>query len=174
VTFQYNSSLWTNNATLNVGEGLAGLTKNESNETKLASYHYTPFTKICLGRKMGDDPKNDTEWVLFNHTASSLYSVIAGGNYTATNFGGIVKLLSEMKNAPVQANCTMEGFNLQFNDGLKLRIGFTANIEPNCTTPDAFVGFGAKENNFAWSDGSDEGAKNSTKYSQAFGYILVR
>ena len=166
-TFKYDSSYWTTKATWNVEGGLAGWTENE---TKLASYYYTPFTKICLAMKMDDETESETNLLLINHSASSLYSVIADGDYTATNFDA-AELMTEIKNTSVQPNCTKQGFNLKFNDeGLKLRIGFTANLEPNCTTPDTLVGVGIGKNSSSWSNGL---VQNSAQYSKGFAYILV-
>ena len=77
-TFKYDSPFWINKETVNIDSGLDGLTQNEA---KLASYHNTPLTKLCLGMSQN----GVTNWILVNYTATSLYSVIADGNYHATN-----------------------------------------------------------------------------------------
>ncbi len=122
---------------MNVEAGLEGLTESE---TKLASYYNTPFTKVCLGMKVN----NVTNWILLNHTASSLYSVIADGNYIETN-AGRAEWVSLIKGASLQPKCNKEGFNLQPNPGMKLRIGFAGNNENNCNTSDSLIGFGIKD-----------------------------
>ncbi|CAB4004703.1 Hypothetical predicted protein [Paramuricea clavata] len=164
-TFRYKSLFWKNNATLNVNAGLDGLTKNE---TKLASYHNTPFTEICLGMT---DVINNTNWILLNHTASSLYSVIADGNYAATN-AGRAKWMSLMDGSSLQPNCNKEGFNIK-HQKLDMRIGFAANNEDNCASCDSFIGFGINRHN-KWKiySGTIKSLANITL--KAFGYILVR
>ena len=67
------------------------------NEAKRASYHNTPFTKVCLRMAENDV----TNWILLNHTATSLYSVIADGNYRETNAGG-AEWMSITNNASLQ------------------------------------------------------------------------
>ncbi|KAL9953881.1 hypothetical protein ACROYT_G041354 [Oculina patagonica] len=49
-TFHYDSKLWSNNNTYNLAQGKTGF---DTNETKLPTYWNTPFTKICLGMKIG-------------------------------------------------------------------------------------------------------------------------
>ena len=55
----------------------------DTHETKLPTYWNTPFNKICLGMKIGQQFKS----VVINHQARSLYSLIADGKYRATLLG---------------------------------------------------------------------------------------
>ena len=52
----------------------------DTHETKLPTYWNTPFNKICLGMKIGQQFKS----VVINYQARSLYSLIADGKYRAT------------------------------------------------------------------------------------------
>ena len=76
-TFHYNSKLWSNKVDFNLPGGKTGL---DTHETKLPTYWNTPFNKICLGMKIGQQFKS----VVINHQARSLYSLIADGKYRAT------------------------------------------------------------------------------------------
>ena len=60
-----------------------GKTGLDTHETKLPTYWNTPFNKICLGMKIGQQFKS----VVINHQARSLYSLIADGKYRATSLG---------------------------------------------------------------------------------------
>ncbi|XP_028393895.1 uncharacterized protein LOC114518154 [Dendronephthya gigantea] len=154
-TFQYNSSYWTNNKTLNV----EGLSDNHPSDIKLASYHYTPFNKICFGmKKVADDTKN---FIVLNYTASSLYSVIAGGNHSATNAGRAewMSLLNNHENNTSEVNNDKEGFNIKVaGQPLKIRIGWVGCNAAACMTPNPYIGFGVenqKGGNIASSHGEN-------------------
>ena len=88
----------------NLPEGKTGL---DDHETKLPTYWNTPFNKICLGMKIGQQFKS----VVINHQARSLYSLIADGKYRATSLGRNTwkKLIGSR--ASLQPNCNKEGFN---------------------------------------------------------------
>ena len=60
-----------------------GKTGLDTHETKLPTYWNTPFNKICLGMKIGQQFKS----VVINHQARSLYSLIADGKYRLTSLG---------------------------------------------------------------------------------------
>ena len=80
-TFHYTSQLWSNKVdSVNLPGGKTGL---DTHETKLPTYWNTPFNKICLGMKIGQQFKS----VVINHQARSLYSLIADGKYRATSLG---------------------------------------------------------------------------------------
>ena len=162
-TFEYNSALWTNNVTLNVDVGLNGLSQNEM---KTASYHNTPFTKICLGMTRN----NVTNWILVNYTARSLYSVIADGNYHATNVGR-AHWSSLLEGSLLDQNCGMEGFNLLL-PMVNARIGLAANNENNCDSHDSVIGFGITQKSH--SKRVSSGNVQFASSLKAFGYILVQ
>ena len=100
-TFECSSPFWTNKATWNVEAGLDGLAQNE---TKLASYLNTPFTKLCLGMTRN----GVTNSILVHYTATSLYSVIADGSFHNTS-AGRGEWLSLINGVNLQPNATRKG-----------------------------------------------------------------
>ena len=55
----------------------------DSQETKLPSYWNTSFSKVCLGMGIGYQLK----FIVINKRASSLYSLIADGQYRQMSLG---------------------------------------------------------------------------------------
>ena len=164
--------MWTNNESYAVDDGLEGLTEKES---KLASYWNTPFKKICLGMTVS----GDTKWILLNYNASSLYSVIANGSDQNTT-AGREAWKSLIVGSSLQPHCNNEGFNMSFGK-ISVRLGFLANNQDDCETPDSCIGFGILYEacnthvpitcgNIARCSGGDNGEKETA----AFGYILVQ
>ena len=119
----------------------------------------------------------------FVHPASSLYSLIADGNYRQTHLGRWRwKML--ISGSSLQRNCNKEGFNAYVKEKYAtVRLGIIANQQDDCTSPDSFIGLGAGSKS-ACSDFSpprntagnlaqcipDNGDKNI----KVMGYILVR
>ena len=103
-TFHYSSEFWSNNQTFNFagGEG-----EFDSNETKLPTYWNTPFTKICLGMKIGQQ----INFIVINKTARSLHSLIADEQYRSTTLGRDTWKTLVGADAHIQPHCNMEGFN---------------------------------------------------------------
>ena len=77
IAFHYISHLWSDKNAYNLEGGKTGFDKQE---TKLPTYWNTPFSKICLGMKIG----HQTKFVVINQTANSLFSLIADGQYRPT------------------------------------------------------------------------------------------
>jgi hypothetical protein len=139
--FNYSSPYWTNKETYAVEDGLEGLSEKQ---TKLASYLSTPFNKICLGMKVN----GATKWILIDHQASSLFNVIAGGNFIATTVEKNA-WKSLVKDSYLQNNCNQQGFNIvtknkfyQYKFAYNVRIGIVANNENDCESCDSCIGFG--------------------------------
>jgi hypothetical protein len=164
--------LWTNKESYAVEDGLEGQTEKES---KLASYWNTPFKKICLGMTVNGDRK----WMMLDYNASSLYNVIAGGQYRSTT-AGRPAWKSLIAGSSLQAYCNEEGFSIAY-DAFKVRIGYYANNDNSCTWADSCIGFGITYTacyitsnitcgNIAQCSGND----NGHKLTAAFGYILVQ
>lgn len=80
-TFHYNSHFWSNRNTYKLAGGRTGF---DLQETKLPTYWKTPFSKICLGIKIG----HQLRFIVINRHANSLYSLIADGKYRAASLGG--------------------------------------------------------------------------------------
>ena len=111
----------------------------------------------------------------FSYSASSLYSLIADGEYRQTNLGRN-KWKWLISGSSLQRNCNKEGFNV-YSKHSRVRLGLIANNQNDCkTTPGSFIGLGTHWNEGtnaagnAASHTSDKGEKNL----KAMGYILVR
>lgn len=81
-------------------------------------------------------------FIVINHMAASLHSLIADGHYRATSLGrdSWKSLLGSQSS--LQLNCNREGFNA---DGaiVKLRIGIVSNEgSDGCDSCDSRIGFG--------------------------------
>ena len=171
-TFNFNSKLWSSYDTLNI---LGGRTGFDSQETKLPTYWNTPFTKICLAMKIGQQ----MNFITINRKADSLHSLIADGKYRATTLGrGKWKSLIGTEGS-LQLNCNKEGFNpSSTGDNAKARIGIVGNNENVCSTCDSFVGFGGGGypfyNSITCGNSAVENADNGLMKIKAMGYILVQ
>ena len=170
-TFHYNSALWNNKETFNLDGGKTGF---DSQETKFPSYWNTSFTKICLGMKIGRQQLN---FVVINRNASSLYSLIADGQFRATSLGRATWKFLIGPDASLQAQCNKKGFNSQCSGLSKTRIGIICNEQNNCNSCDSRIGFGTGGdpddtnscgNEATWSP------DNGDKHIKAVGYILVQ
>ena len=153
---------------MNVDEGLNGLAQNE---TKLASYHNTPFSKLCLGMTRNDV----TNWILVEYTATSLYSVIANGSYHETNLGR-AEWMSLLNDAVLQPACNREGFNALCSESRRMsRIGIFGNDKDDCSYCNTVIGFGFEMKGSKWSSGNVFAKKveNNIKL-ETFGYIFVQ
>ena len=170
-TFHYDSKLWSNKIGFNLPGGKTGL---DLKETKLPTYWNTPFSKICLGMRLGQQ----TKFIVLNKHANSLYSLIADGIYRSTSLGrGTWKsLLGSLSS--LQPNCKMEGFNahpkLSF---AKARIGVLGNNENDCSTCNSRIGFGTggdTDDSNTCGNEAKYGGDNGDKHIKAMGYIFVQ
>ena len=152
---------------MNVPGGLEGLTENE---TKLASYHNTPFTKICLGMTVN----NATNMILLNHSANSLYNVIADGIYRPTYLGREI-WLTLVNNGTIQENCNKEGFNVRLrNKVVGLQIGLAGNEQNDCNSLDSSIGFGMYIRYASPGQRRTSGIIHASFPVSSFGYIFVQ
>ena len=114
-----------------------------------------------------------------NKSASSLYSLIADGNYRATSLGRNTwkKLIGSR--ASLQRNCNKEGFNAvgENHSHSKARIGYIANQENDCRTCDSRIGFGTggyHDDSNTCGNQATHNPDNGNKNIRAMGYILVQ
>lgn len=172
-TFRYNSDLWSNNETFNLEGGKTGF---DLHETKLPTYWGTPFSKICLGMKIG----HQINFTVINKQASSLHSLIADGNHRNTSLGRETWKELIGSQAFLQPNCNKEGFNVVTENNNtkwpKVRIGILSNNEDNCFSCDSRIGFGAESsmdvrNN---SCGNEASISYGDTHIKTMGYILVQ
>ncbi|KAL9953797.1 hypothetical protein ACROYT_G041263 [Oculina patagonica] len=147
----------------------------DNHETKLPTYWNTPFSKICLGMKIGQQ----INFIVINKQANSLYSLIADGQYCATSLGRNTWKAMIGSQASLQPNCNKEGFNVvsTISAYSRARIGVLGNNENECKTCDSRIGFGTGGN----PDDSNKcgnvakyGGDNGDKNIRAMGYILVQ
>ncbi|KAL9953879.1 hypothetical protein ACROYT_G041352 [Oculina patagonica] len=171
-TFHYDSQLWSNNNTYNLAGGTTGF---DSQETKLPTYWNTPFTKICLGMKIGQQ----INFIVINKQANSLYSLIADAQYRNTSLGRDTWKTLIGSQASMQTNCNKEGFNAMctVNRASKARIGFLGNNENDCHTCDSRIGFGTggyNDDSNTCGNQATHSPDNGNKHIKAMGYILVQ
>jgi len=163
---------WSNKNEFNLPGGETGF---DAQQTKLPTYWNTPFSKICLGMKIGQ-PIN---FIVINKQANSLYSLIADGQYRATSVGRKTwkKLIGSQ--ASLQLNCNKEGFNAVSNstDHSKARIGIISNQQNNCINSESRIGFGTggkMDNSNSCGNEARHSPDNGEKHIKAMGYIIVQ
>ena len=147
----------------------------DNHETKLPTYWNTPFSKICLGMKIG----HQTRFIVITKHANSLYSLIADGNYRATSLGRDTWKSLLGSSASLQQNCNKEGFNtLRYNSySPRARIGIVANEQNDCNSPDSGIGFGTggfHDDSNTCGNVARYGGDNGDKNIKVMGYILVQ
>ena len=111
----------------------------------------------------------------FSYSASSLYSLIADGEYRQTNLGRN-KWKWLISGSSLQYNCNKEGFNV-YNEQSRVRLGLIANNQNDCKTPGSFIGLGGHchcGTNAAGNAASHRSPDNGEKNLKVMGYILVR
>ena len=170
-TFHFNSKFWSNRNEVNLPGGQTGL---DSQETKLPTYWNTPFSKICLGMKIGHQIK----FTVINVHANSLYSLIADGHYRATSLGRNTWKTLIGSQASFQHNCNEEGFNAECSSGFsRARIGVVGNNENDCKSCDSRIGFGtagSPNDSDTCGNVAKHAADNGDKFIKTMGYILVQ
>jgi len=171
-TFHYDSPYWTDKREYGIPEGETGL---DQEETKLSTYWNTPFTKICLGMKIGQD----TRFIFLNKKASSLYALIQDDKYRPTSVSRDAWKFLVGPEASLQSNCNRQGFNVIADNSInsKARIGFIANQENDCYSPDSRIGFGTGGHNDDSNTCGNEATHspdNGDKHIKAMGYIFVQ
>ena len=122
---------------------------------------------------------NKVNFAAINQKASSLFSLIADGQYRATTLGRDEWKSLIGPSASLQLHCNLEGFNAKCTtDGFpKARIGFLANNENVCTTCDSRIGFGTTgkhDNSNTCGNNAAFSPDNGNKNIKAMGYILVQ
>ena len=170
-TFRFDSQLWSNTREFNLPGGKTGL---NSQETKLPTYWNTPFSKVCLGMKIGQQIK----FIVINTGATSLYSLIADGKYRPTSLrrNAWKKLIGSR--ASLQVNCNKQGFNAvcTVSRYSRARIGLVANNENDCRTCNSRIGFGTAGNSDTITCGNvaTSSADKGDKFIKTMGGIFVK
>ena len=125
----------------------------------------------------------DKKWIMLDYDASSLYSVIADGQYHNTS-AGRATWLSLIAGSSLQTNCNYEGFNINLTRvdpplHVYLRLGLVGNNQNHCISPNSWIGFGAKKVNNKYDNERNQACGNFVFYTNsvdlpAFGYIFVQ
>ena len=162
-----------NNQTFNSAGGQKGF---DDEETKLPTHWGMPFTKICLGMKIGHQQK----FIPVEKEANSLYSLISDGKYRSTSLDRNTWKSLIGTQASLQRKCNKEGFNVMTSVAhSKARIGVIANEQNNCNSCDSRIGFGTggfpDDSNTCGNINLDGlRADNENKRIKAVGYILIQ
>ena len=122
---------------------------------------------------------NQINFIEITESASSLFSLIADGQYRNTSLGRDKWKSLIGSEASLQHNCNKEGFNaVSGNPNLsKARIGILGNEHDDCFTCDSRIGFGTggkPDNNNTCGNEARPGGDNGSKHIKAMGYILVQ
>ena len=117
------------------------------------------------------------KFIVINRTASSLYSLIADGQYRNTSLGREAWMSLAGSEASLQLNCKKEGFNAACiaSDRSKARIGILGNDKTNCNNCNSRLGFGSSgnfDNDNTCGNLDNHGGKGLS--IRAMGYILVQ
>ena len=122
---------------------------------------------------------SQAKFITISRNASSLYSVIADGQYRDTSLGRNTWKSLIGSEASLQRNCNQEGFNTVGKEAgsSKARIGIIGNNEGNCGGCDSRIGFGTGGNYDDFNTCGNEAmwwSDNGDKHIKAMGYILVQ
>ncbi|XP_028416390.1 uncharacterized skeletal organic matrix protein 5-like isoform X1 [Dendronephthya gigantea] len=179
-TFKYSSGYWSNKETFNDNDDLR-IGGFDNREFKGSTYWKTSFKEICVAMKYSGQLRAFS----YSHPASSLYHLIADGKYRQTHLGR-AQWKQLIHGSSLQRNCNKEGFNVGISPYARVRLGYTANNENDCTTTDSFIGLGGDGGMypFTWCRFSVSlntagnlaqcAADNGNRNHKAMGYILVR
>ena len=171
-TFHFDSSLWSDRNTYNPQGGTTGF---DTQETKLPTYWNTPFSKICVGMRIG----HQFRFLVINKKANSLFSLIADGNFRATSLGRNTWKTLIGSQASLQPYCNKEGFNAEsrFGSFSRARIGILGNDQNSCRSCESRIGFGMggkPGNSNTCGNEAEPNADNGQQNIQTMGYILVQ
>ena len=117
-------------------------------------------------------------FIVINKTASSLYSLIADGQYRNTSLGRNTWKTLIGSQASLQLDCNKEGFNaVSTNAGAsRARIGIIGNNDNDCASCDSRIGFGTggyPNNPNSCGNEATFSSDNGNKHIKGMGYILV-
>ena len=124
---------------------------------------------------------NQINFIEISKSASSLYSLMADGQYRSTSLGRDKWKAVVGPDASLQLNCNMEGFNAEctMTGRSKARIGIVGNNENDCWSCNSRIGFGTggdhDDSNTCGNDANAiYGGDNGDQHIKAMGYILVQ
>ena len=141
----------------------------------MPTYWNTPFSKICLGMKIG----HKIRFITIHRHAISLYSLIADGQYRFTSLGRTSWKSLIGPRASLQTNCNKGGFNAICSDKphSKARIDITSNETNDCVYCDSRIGFGTgglHDDTNTCGNQATHSPDNGHRHIKTMGYILVQ
>ena len=171
-TFHFDSPLWSNRNSFNLEGGKTGF---DTQETKLPTYWNTPFSKICLGMRIGHQIK----FLAINKHANSLFSLIADSHFRATTLGHNAWMTLIGSQSILQPKCNKEGFNAKSRSSFysRARIGIISGNSDYCGASDSRIGFGtggSPDNSNTCGNEAKARGGNRAQHIKAMGYILVQ
>ncbi len=143
-TFAWDSPLWSNAATFNTASP-----DLDRVEARLASWSEVSFDEVLIGMEapIGADPSPiDLNVAVITTSDSSLFDLMAPGDYVSTNLGRSA-WLGLIDDSSLQQQCNREGFNVEsdvgsIDDAVAQRIGIIANEFNGCGLADSRLGIG--------------------------------
>ena len=118
-------------------------------------------------------------FIVINHHSSSLFSLIADGQYRATSLGRDTWKTLIGPQASLQNNCNIEGFNAIGGSAShsKARIGYIANEQNDCSSCDSRIGIGTggySDDGNTCGNRASHNPDNGVKSIKVMGYILMQ
>ena len=118
------------------------------------------------------------KFLVISKSGTSLYSLIADGQYRPTSLGRDKWKTLIGSEASLQPNCNKEGFNaVGSNEFSKARIGIIGNVQYHCRSCDSRIGFGTGGKHDDTNTCGNEATykpDNGDKHIKTMGYILVK
>ncbi len=144
-TFDYDAVWWTNDELL--APHAADLDYNQS---KLQSFNDQSFSQLLVGLEAPFDytGRPHFRWLPLAVEGASLQAVFDENEFVSTN-AGRASWKGLVEGSSLQCNCNMEGLNVRSPDStthVQTRVGFIANNQQDCGSPDSMIGLGGTGN----------------------------
>ena len=116
-------------------------------EFKSSLFGTFPFTQLRLGMRPRTSSGSSIKWVEMNYAAPNLKEALTSRGWNINVATPSREAWLELvPGSSLQPNCNRVGLNLRPDPanphGVRVRIGIFANNEPDCITPDSYLGFG--------------------------------
>ncbi len=173
-TFRYGASLWTDSTLLN--ETSTDMVRVEA---KLRGYDSVPLDALRLGMRVG----GNINWIVASLDGGPRTMMDLMTQPMVASNAGAAAWQSLVPDVVIQPGCSQEGLRCPFGTDCcaRVRIGIVGNNESNCSSPDSFIGFGARVLDYGngcildatVGAGSLDGCPTVAQRS-AFGFVMVR